>query len=122
MNNGGEWDFKTEWKPYTNIPLFINWLLAVREGQKQVYAGLDIKVPVLIMHSAKSYRIHPGAERQNSDVVLNVDHMKKYGPMLGKYVTLAEFEGAIHHLILSKKDVRENVYNQMFNWLHKNLI
>lgn len=121
-DNGGEWDFNLNWKPYAKIPMFATWLSAIYKGHKQIHAGLDIKVPILLLHSDKSYRLHSGATRENSDVVLNINHMKKWGPKLGLYYTEVCIEKGIHHLVLSPKDIRENVYNEMFTWLRKNLI
>jgi alpha-beta hydrolase superfamily lysophospholipase len=121
IDHGGEWEYNTDWKPFQNVPVFLAWIKAVKYGQELLHKGLNIKVPILLMHSDQSYRIHPNAKRPSSDVVLNVEHMKKYAPNLGEHLTMCEIKGGIHHLVLSEKPVREEAYKERFTWLHRNL-
>jgi alpha-beta hydrolase superfamily lysophospholipase len=113
----GEWAFDKRWKPMEGFPPFYGWLRAIRAGQKRVQAGLNLAIPVLVMHSDKSdggkewregYRV--------ADIVLNVAHMKQYGPGLGPKVKLVEIKDGLHDLTLSRKDVRERVFQELFAW------
>jgi alpha-beta hydrolase superfamily lysophospholipase len=73
------------------------------------------------MHSSKSVSGDSwNPEHQNGDGVLNVDHISKYGNKLGGDVTEFTIDGGLHDLILSKPEVRENAYAQIFNWLKTN--
>ena len=117
----GEWDFNTKWKPIENFPAFMAWLNAIRNGHERVHKGLNIKAPVLSMFSSKSYKkkkYDPVA--QESDAVLDVEHISKYSGNLGDNVTKLEIENGMHDLVLSRKDVREKVYQEMEKWLSEN--
>ena len=50
-------------------------------------------------------------------MVLNVDHIKKYGDKLGPDVTFEAIPGAIHDVFLSKKTVRKHAFDKTFDWL-----
>ncbi len=52
-------------------------------------------------------------------MVLNVEHIRKYGEKLGDDVTFAKIDGAIHDVFLSKKDVREKAFEASFKFLSK---
>jgi len=52
-----------------------------------------------------------------SDIVLNIDDIKKIGSQLGKQVTLLEIEKAQHDIFLSPKKIRDEAFKQMFRWL-----
>ncbi len=54
-----------------------------------------------------------------TDMVLNVDHIRKFGEKLGPDVTFAEIPGAIHDVFLSRKEVREQAFHELFSWLEK---
>ena len=60
------------------------------------------------------------------DCMLDVNLIKKWAPKLGKDVTTVTFTNGIHDIFLSRKEVRDNAYNTMFNFienaLRKNVI
>ena len=114
----GEWDFNEEWKPTTNFPAYFGWLRAIRRAQLELQAGLDIKCPVLLMHSDKSYKGKNWDDLiYTSDAVLNVKHIDKYADNIGSNVTKVVIKDGIHDLVLSKKEVRDNVYSVIKNWI-----
>ena len=114
----GEWEFNTEWKPIENFPAFFAWLNAIRSGHKRVHKGLSINVPVLSMYSDKSYKGKKyGPDAQISDGVLDVNHIARYSNNLGSNVTKLEIKDGMHDLVLSKKEVRDEVYAQMKQWI-----
>ncbi|MDO3388661.1 alpha/beta hydrolase [Gilvimarinus sp. SDUM040013] len=115
----GEWDYNLTIKPAQGFPLYLGWLNAIVAGQRELQAGLNIQCPVLVMHSAQSIR-GLGRWRDDmlsTDAVLNVEHMRRFGPGLGQTVSLIEIEGGMHDLILSSPPVRAAVLAQMFAWL-----
>lgn len=113
----GEWDFNLKWKPIEGFPSYYQWILAIREGHKEVKSRLNIQCPILLMHSARS--VSPKKwddEIMQADAVLNVRHMVRYGYRLGNNVTFVEVPDGMHDLTLSRKDVREGVLNKMVSW------
>ncbi len=115
----GEWDFNLTYKPVVGFPIYLGWIRAIVRAQRELKAGLSIQCPVLVLHSARSLKL-PRVwtdELMSADVVLDVDHMRRYGPGLGDQVTLAEIEGGMHDLMLSPHPVREAVLSSMFRWL-----
>lgn len=119
-NYNGEWDYNLDWKPIKGFPTFYTWFKAVTRGHKYLKSQSNIQVPILIMHSAKSLTKNWTKEDFNTtDVVLNVEHMRKIGPKLGKDVSFVEVNNALHDVFLSNKEAREQVFSGMFNWLKR---
>jgi len=116
-NYFGEWDFSLDWKPIEGFPTYFKWVLAIARAQKKLHHS-NIAVPVLVMHSAHSNKLSTFAEEaMSSDIVLNVEDIKRIGSRLGKQVTLLEIENAQHDIFLSSKEVRDGAFHQMFAWL-----
>ncbi|MFF5181783.1 alpha/beta hydrolase [Micromonospora sp. NPDC000316] len=113
----GEWTYDLAWKPLAGFPVRAGWLNAIRTGQRRLRAGLDIQVPVLLACSTRSFR---GTKWHDSatlaDAVLDVEHMVRYAPRLGRHVTLARFDGGMHDLVLSGPAVRRQVLNEVGRW------
>ena len=118
----GEWTFDTTWKPIEGFPVYFGWIGAISRAQQEAQHGLSIRVPVLLMHAARSYRGKVWHDDiLASDGVLNVEDMKRYGPGLGSNVTLIEIADGIHDLTLSRRDVREHVAAELHAWLARTL-
>jgi alpha-beta hydrolase superfamily lysophospholipase len=116
-NYFGEWDFNMEWKPIEGFPTYFKWILAIARAQKKLLKS-NIEIPVLVMHSSRSKIISTFSEEaMSSDIVLNIEDIKKVGSRLGSQVTLLEVENAQHDIFLSPKNVRDEAFNQMFRWL-----
>ena len=114
----GEWNFEKAWKPVVGFPVRAGWLAAIRSAHARVHAGLDIAVPVLVGMSDRTYRSNKWSEDAHSaDAVLNPAHMIRWAPGLGRHVTLVQFEGARHDLMLSRKPVRDQVFEELSRWL-----
>ncbi len=116
----GEWDFDLKYKPIEGFPVYLGWMGAVYREQRAIQKKSAINVPVLLLHSDRSsvhFINHP--EIFETDIVLNVDHMRKHGPRLGKNVEMAEIPKALHDVFLSKKEVRERAFERMGEWLEK---
>jgi alpha-beta hydrolase superfamily lysophospholipase len=122
-DHDGEWEFDLEWKPLDGFPVRAAWLAAIRRGQLRVHGGLDIDVPVLVMASTRSVKPHraprtPGAaDLGSADAVLDVEHMARWAPRLGRHVTLVRIDGGLHDLVLSAKPVRDQVFTELSRWM-----
>jgi alpha-beta hydrolase superfamily lysophospholipase len=114
----GEWTYDLAWKPILGFPVTAGWLGAIRRGQQRLQRGLDIEVPVLVACSTRTFR---GKEWTDdtplSDAVLDVDHIVRYAPRLGRRVTIARFDGGMHDLTLSGKDVRAELFREVARWV-----
>ncbi|MEU7477421.1 alpha/beta hydrolase [Lentzea sp. NPDC042327] len=107
-SRNGEWDFDLRWKPLDGFPVLAGWIRAVLVAQEKVHAGLDVRVPVLVLHSDRSTL---GAREWNEDVakadaVLDVEGMRRWGPKLGTSVKVVEIKAGLHDLFLSPEPVR----------------
>jgi len=117
--NFGEWDFNLAWKPIEGFPTYFAWIKAVSNAQKFIQTESNITVPVLVMHSSKSFvtkKFTP--EAITADLVLNIEDIITIGEKLGPKVTLVSIKDGMHDLVLSKKDAREATFNNMFSWLN----
>jgi len=117
----GEWEFNQDWKPVENgdIPVYAGWLASVYKAQQIIHKGLNIKMPILVMHSKRSSTpiVYDKDKSTTTDTVLNVDAIDKYANNLGNVITKIRIEDGLHDLVLSRKDVREHVYSELFRWL-----
>ena len=102
---GGEWDFDLKLKPLTGFPLYFGWVGAAMAAHSKVHAGLSIACPVLVMYS------------DQADIVLNWRDIAKWGPGVGKDVTMQQYPGGLHDLVLSRPPIRESVLGALFAWL-----
>jgi alpha-beta hydrolase superfamily lysophospholipase len=118
---GGEWEFNQNWKPVKDFPVYFAWVSAIKKAQLIMAKSLNIKVPILLLHSKASFdRANPDLVKyEESDVVLNIEDMKKYIVKIGENVERIEIPKAIHDIFLSPKDVREKAFKEMFNYLKK---
>jgi alpha-beta hydrolase superfamily lysophospholipase len=99
-----DWEFDTRLKPVEGFPIYLGWIAAINDAHAKVQRGLAIGCPVLAMHS------------DEGDVVLHWRHIAKYSRGLGEDVTVLAFPGALHDLILSRSEIREEVFSQLFAW------
>lgn len=109
-NYAGEWDFDLRLKPIEGFPAYYGWLRAIRIAQRRVHAGLGLECPVLSMHS------------DESDIVLNWRDIERWSRSLGKDVTVRAFSGGLHDLTLSRKEIRNAVFDALFEFLKQRQI
>lgn len=110
----GEWEFNVEHKPIAGFPINLGWVNAIYQAQHELQKGLDIEIPILVMYAEKS--VSPGnyrLEMRTADAVLEVSDIARFSQVLGKNTEVAVIRDGIHDLVLSKKPVREKVYNCM---------
>lgn len=115
----GEWAFNLDWKPLQSWPIFAGWVRAIREGQIRVARGLGLTAPILVLSSARSG--HPRSikdpDAHSTDIVLDVEQIRRRAPLLGRRVTLAQIDGALHDVTLSAKPVRDTVFAEVDRFL-----
>lgn len=114
----GEWDYTTAWKPHEGFPKYLGWAKSINDAHDKVVKGLDIDIPVLVLHSDHSFSgTEYNEEALTSDAVLNIEHIKQLAPKLGSNVQLMEIPNAMHDIFLSKKEVREEAFEKTIAWL-----
>ncbi|RNM14286.1 alpha/beta hydrolase [Nocardioides pocheonensis] len=115
----GEWEFDLAWKPLESWPVYAGWIRAIRTGQARVAAGIDVRAPVLVLASTRSG--HPSSiedpDVSSTDIVLDVEQIRRRSTLLGRHVTLAQVEGAIHDVTLSRPEVRKVVFDEIARFL-----
>lgn len=115
--HGGEWTYRTDWKPDILPDPDMGWIRAIHRAQKALRRQ-KIAVPILLMHSAESVRDPSDREKYlSADAILDVRSISRYGRRLGADVTEASFAGGLHDLVLSERPIREAVYATMLTWL-----
>lgn len=118
----GEWNFNLQWKPLSLKTVSLSFVRAIHLAQAEIHAGVSMSVPTLIMHShqsAKPKKWHKIATQ--SDVILNVKDMIKYGQKMQGDVQLCAIKNALHDVVLSAPEVREEAYLRLFNWIKQKL-
>ena len=114
----GEWSFDLAWKPVPGFPIRAGWLHAIRHGHRLLRAGLSIPVPILVARSAATCRGRRWTDAaMRADAVLDVAHMARWAPALGRHVTIVTIEGGLHDLTLSPAPVRQELFSEVDRWL-----
>ena len=123
VDHQGEWEFNVTWKPISGFPVLAGWLRAVRRGHAQLQRGLDVRVPVLALHSSRSLlRAKDWSDVvMKADTVLDVKDMVRYAPRIGRRVTVVEVQDGMHDLFLSAQPVRDQAMSEVDTWLDQHL-
>jgi alpha-beta hydrolase superfamily lysophospholipase len=100
----GEWDFDLALKPLNGFPAYFGWVRAIRAAHAKVHAGLRLPCPVLSMHS------------DEADIVLDWRQVARWSRTLGPNVAVQQFPGGLHDLVLSRREIRDAVFSQLFAW------
>ena len=118
-DRSGEWEFNTSWKPIEGFPVRAGWLRTIRRNHFRLHRGLDVRVPVLVLHATRSLLKSKvwSAEAMRADTVLDVDHMVRWAPKIGPNVTLVAIDGGLHDLFLSARPVRDRALSEIDSWL-----
>ena len=103
-NWDGEWDFDLALKPLMGFPAYFGWVRAIFGAHAKVHAGLNLDVPVLSMHS------------DEADIVLDWKQVASWSRTLGPNVSVLSFPGGLHDLVLSRTEIRDSVFSQLFAW------
>lgn len=116
----GEWAFDLQWRPLGGFPIYAGWVRAILRAHAQLRRDLKIACPVLVLHATASVSgptWHAGF--QGGDGVLNVNHIREGSHHLGTNVAVREVQEGLHDLVLSRPDVRAQVFATLFGWLEK---
>ncbi|NLS10111.1 alpha/beta hydrolase [Nesterenkonia sp. MY13] len=114
----GEWDLHPRWRPRKSFPMTMGWLKAVFAGHRQVYHGLDMDTPVLVLLSTRTaYRTNWSQDCQESDSVLDVELLARRAPKLSRRVTVVRVPGAMHDIFASAEPVRLAAFEEASRWL-----
>ncbi len=117
---GGDWQYNTDWKLEVSPAVEVSWIKAIDEGQYILQNDSHINVPILLMHSDASYKKNSPADAYRyTDAVLDVDDISRYGRELGILITEITVKGGLHDLVLSRKEVKDALYDYMFGWLDR---
>ena len=118
----GEWDFDTNLKTIKPRKVSAGWIRGISNAQSDLKNHSFIKVPILLLHSTRTINGDKWTpEHQSGDAVLDVNDISRLGRTLGPDVTEISVEGGLHDLILSKDNIRNEVYNDIFGWLNTTL-
>ncbi|PKB18411.1 alpha/beta hydrolase [Flavobacterium sp. 5] len=119
----GEWDYNLKWKPHSAPSINAGWVDAIHQGHLKIAKGVSIIKPILILHSMRSvYPSRWSEEMFEGDAILNVkDIIEKSKLIESLNKKVLGFKEAMHDLILSKKSVRNVVFETIFEWLDENL-
>jgi alpha-beta hydrolase superfamily lysophospholipase len=101
------WEFDLALKPPLGFGVYYGWLGAMTDAHARVHRGLAIDCPVLSMHS------------DDADIVLDWRHIARWSRTLGEDITVMAFPGAVHDLVLSRPQIREEVFRQLFAWAER---
>ncbi|GAA1338659.1 alpha/beta hydrolase [Arthrobacter roseus] len=117
QSRNGEWDLDEQWRPEFGFPVTAGWLSAVLTGHNSVNRGLRLSLPILVLTSAAS-TISPVWKEtmMASDSVLDVDLMRDKALKLGDHITVVQLHGALHDVLLSPLEVRQQAYAVMRRW------
>ena len=114
----GEWDFDLRWKPQQSFPARAGWLRAIRRGHRRVQAGIDCGAPVLVLTPSRGSQPEQWCDDVTcTDLVLDPRQTTRWAPCLGSAVTIVQVDGALHDVVLSAKEQREQAYEAMARWL-----
>lgn len=114
----GEWDFNLDWKKKTYPKVYLSFVHAIFEAQKEIHTGVRVDVPTLVMHSHKTTNPKRfNRDAQTTDVILDVKGIQKYASKLQGDVTVMTIQNGLHDLVLSAPAIRADVYQKLFSWL-----
>lgn len=114
----GEWTLHPSWRPRYSFPMRAGWLKAVLAGHREVYEGLALPMPVLVMLSAETvYRRQWSEALQQADSVLDVELLARRAVRLGDSVTVLRRRKAMHDVFASPEAVRTAAFDEVARWL-----
>ncbi|GAA2233076.1 alpha/beta hydrolase [Rarobacter faecitabidus] len=106
-----------EWRPDHTMPVRSGWLNAILAGHAQVQGGLNIRVPICVLLSARSAVPTRWSDAlTRADSVLTVDEIARAALKLGSSVNIERIDGALHDVFLSHHDARMDAYRRIDRW------
>lgn len=115
---GGEWEVDEAWRPEHGFRTTRGWLNAILAGHATVARGLRIRVPVLVLLSARSLLQPVWSEQMRyADTAIEVGGVARRAADLGLDVTIRRIDGALHDVTLSAAPIRAVVWEAIDRWL-----
>ena len=106
------------WRPERGFPTRPGCLKAVLDGHDTVARGIEVGCPALVLLSKRSSSpLSWRPETIETDSVLVVDDIARAATRLGRLVTIARIEGALHDVFLSRQPARDESYRVMAEWM-----
>ncbi|MFH8248943.1 alpha/beta hydrolase [Microbacterium sp. B2969] len=110
--------YRDTWRPEFGFPTHPAWFAAVLEGHRRVAFGIEVGCPALVLLSARSsLQLTWTAAMSSSDSVLVVDDIARTATRIGRSVTIARIDGALHDVFLSRPDARDEAYSALERWV-----
>lgn len=118
-NGFGEWDYNLQWKPHVASSINAGWINAIYKGHSKISNGVSVNKPILILHSSISvYPSKWSEEMFEGDAILNVNDISEKAKCINSpHKRVIGFKGGMHDLVLSRKPVRNLVFETIFEWL-----
>lgn len=114
----GEWTYERDWRPEHGFRANRGWLNAVLRGHATVARGLGLRIPVLVLLSARSMLQPVWSEQMRyADTAIDVAGVARRAADLGLDVTIRRIEGALHDVTLSAPPARAAVWESLDRWL-----
>ena len=105
----------SRWATFT---VYAGWLRAIRTGHAELHRGLDLPGAVLVLSSgASSLPTEMGEEVHGTDIVLEVEQIRRWSTALGRHVTYVAVDGARHDVVLSRPAGARAAYAEIERWL-----
>ena len=110
--------YREDWRPERGFRVHAGWLAAILEGHRRIAAGIDVGCPALVLLSARSTPpLVWSNQMTRTDSVLVVDDIAKAATRLGRLVTIARIDGALHDVFLSHVEPRAEAFAALERWL-----
>ncbi|GAA4372298.1 alpha/beta hydrolase [Paeniglutamicibacter cryotolerans] len=113
----GTWDLHPVWRPQISFPVTAGWLRAVMAGHAKVAHGLNLRIPVLVLTSARTH-LSPVFDQQMlfNDAVIEVEVVRERSLGIGTEVTNAKLIGAMHDVFTSGPEPRAAAFAAIDRW------
>lgn len=106
------------WRPERGFPTRPGWLKAVLDGHETVARGIEVGCPALVLLPQRSSApLSWRPEMLETDSVLVVDDIARAATRLGRLVTIARIDGALHDVFLSRPAARDEAYRALGEWM-----
>ena len=85
---------------------------------RALHRGLTLPFPALVLSSAASTTpTVMGEDVHSTDIVLDVEQIRRWSTALGRHVTYVGVEGARHDVFLSREEPRTRAFAELARWL-----
>lgn len=116
----GEWEYDLNLKPNMAPKVNLGWIRAIHKAHNEFKKNLHIKEPILILRSSRSVTDPDDIQQlQSMDAILDVKQIERISLNIQGDKESYAIEGGLHDLVLSKKDVREKVYQIIRDWMDR---